>query len=103
MDVKESDKFWTKTWVDAIAEQCKKRGTQIINKAQNMSEITTNATIMDFVCMCVRGKKNKREITEMINHVQIYKQVYLPFEIVRICSRKKTNCVNDNDEISPIR
>ena len=39
----------------------------------------------------------------MINHVRIYKQVYLPFEIVIMCSGKKTNCMSDNDEISPMR
>ena len=65
--------------------------------------MTINATIIDYVCIYVREKNNKREITEMLSHVRLHKQLLLPFEIVSMCGEMKTNCMKDNEEISPMR
>lgn len=103
MDIRQSEKYWTRTWIDEASDQCNKRTIQIQNRDVHANETTTNATIMDYACTYVREKRNSKEITEMINHVRMHKQLYFPFEIVSMCGSQKTNCVENDDEISPMR
>ena len=79
------------------------RKIEIIEKNQHTKEITENATVMDYFCVCVRDKSNKNEFMRMINHVRTCKQIYLPFELVSICGMNETGSLTNDDEESPVK
>ena len=101
MDLPQNEKHWVQTWVDNVAEQTNKRKMRLPQIVQN-GKVQWSKTIVDFIVEYVREKTYAEKACKKINHVRMYKQVWLPFELVGVNGRGRTGCFVLDDEKSPI-
>jgi len=72
-----------------------KRNIRLIN-IEKMSYIETrNNTIMDYTVKYIKEKQLNKRIISRINHVRLFKQMYLPCELVGLTSQKATKAKED--------
>lgn len=49
------------------------------------------------------SKSNKIKIIEMINYMHLWKELYLPYELVGINGRYRTSYLYKDDKVSPLK
>ena len=65
--------------------------------------ITKNKTTMDFAVTCAEKVVHDPEMLKLINHVRLFKKVYLPFELVGGSGRDQTDAFVNEMQKSQIR
>ena len=62
----------------------------IENERTEKKPITVNKIVMEYAVQYVDKKRCAKDIIRLINHVRLYKKVYLPFELFGIDGRHST-------------
>ena len=78
------------TWSDEIQQMLCSRELKIVNRTNERKWMSKNKTIMDYAIKYVNEKELDYGIVEAINHVRIFKQMILPYELVGFCGNKET-------------
>ena len=66
-----------------------------MNGEELQNTIMSNKTIIDLALEYTQSKKDKNNILNAINHVRLYKQVYLPFELLGMNRTTQTKCYDN--------
>jgi len=83
-------KFNKLTWNDEIGEMLRSRKMKITDHQNMIAKVTTNKSIMEYAIKYVSQTNKSHNIISIINHVRIYKQMLLPFELVGMTGNKQT-------------
>ena len=84
----QQNKQETTLWIQHVAHEMQTRKIEIINN--DTLEITSNSTIIDFAQQFKTQKYLQNKLINMINHVRLFKQTILPFELVALQGNKQT-------------
>ena len=80
-------------WIQNVAHQMKIRNIEIINN--DTLVMTSNKTIMELAYQYKDQNKISNNIMKKINHVRLWKQILLPFELFGIKGNKETENYKD--------
>ena len=76
-------------WSDDVGEMLESREISLINK-EDVKSISSNKTIMDYAKEYVEEEKLSTKIIPSINHIRIYKKMYLPCKLIEMNRRCET-------------
>ena len=82
--------YWTPSWVDEIKKIMETRDMTLQNYNNRSFVITKNKTIMEFAVVHADKVMNNQKLLKLINHVRLFKEVFLPFELVGGSGRDET-------------
>ena len=60
------------------------RGLKLINTEKRKGTWTQNTMLMDKAQKYVQGMENKNKIINAINHIRLYKKIYLVYEFLEL-------------------
>ena len=86
-----------------IGSELQKRSIDLVNLHNIKMIKTANKTIMDYIQIYVENRKLSINIIPPINHIRMYKKMYLPCELIGLCGNKKTREFREGLETSSIR
>ena len=79
------------------------RNLKFTNNDFDKCEITQNQMIMSLAAKYVCKEQLKEEILAPINHMRLWKKVYLPCELVGVDGKSKMKAFEEMNECSSIR
>jgi len=77
-------------WNEYINKTAQKRNVCIINQTEYKNIITRNEIVIDLAQKYVRSNNLNKTIIQKINIVQLWKQIYLPIELIGSKGNSKT-------------
>ena len=99
MNKKEKEKsHWSESWIDEIKGILSKENIVVCKPKSKEKKITSNRTMMEHTREYVKENQMKDQVLELLNHVRLHKQVFLPCELVGR-SRKECSEVNKVENI----
>ena len=78
----ENESYWTESWLDEIKEIMRQRKIVLYSDLSEEFKVTKNKLIMEYACEYVANERKPADILKLINHVRLYKRVYLPCELL---------------------
>ena len=99
----ENESFWTESWVDEIKEIMKQRKIILCSEMKNEFRVTRNKSIMAYAREYVENVNTTKDTMKLINHVRLYKKVYLPCELLGQRGREQTIAYRENKAQSQIK
>jgi len=103
MEILREYKIEQTTWCDEIAQMTNERNLEVLNRdCQSMLE-TSNKSIMEYVMVYIQEMNNSTKVVPPINHIRLYKRIYLLCELVRMSGRIKTYEFIKDEEKSFLR
>ena len=103
---KKNTQFQKKGWIDEVANELQSRGIQIINSLHSNPIKTENRIIIDYTIIYCKQRadiKNKINTLRNINYTQMFKKMFLPFELVGMDGRTFTNAFSNTCKCSAIK
>ena len=94
---------WTESWIDEIKNIMRKRNIHLHSEKLNEFKITKNKTLMIYAREYVREETKDIEIIKLLNHVRLYKGIFLPCELVGQNGKEQTSAYRNNLEIGQIK
>jgi len=90
-------------WSDKVQHKLEKWQIMLINRLNEKDRITRNKTIMDYAVEYAKRENAADREREAINHVRIYKNMILPFEVVGFRGGQETKEYKNVFEKSSVR
>jgi hypothetical protein len=81
------------------------RNIEIITLHNTPKRIINNKIIIDIAILFInQWDVNKKEVLRSINHIRVFKKLYLPFKLIRMNGKKITIChIEVNIKVISIR
>jgi len=95
--------YWTESWIDEVCSDMKKRNIRLISKTMSEFRITSNKTIMQYAREYTSKSSNETIVLKLINHVRLYKRVFLPFELIGNSGKEQTEAYRIQEKQSQIK
>ena len=75
----------------------------VFSRQNREMAITKNKSIMEYALTYADKVMNDKSVLEHINHVRLYKKVFLPFELVGSSGRDETQAFQEDESMSQVK
>ena len=98
-----NESYWTESWLDEIKEIIRQRKIALYSDLSEEFKVTKNKSIMEYAYEYVVNEKKSTDTLKLINHVRLYKRVYLPCELLGQRGKEQTLAYRVNKAQSQIK
>ena len=99
----QQESFWSESWIDEVKEIMSHRSIKLHDLKLKEFRITLNKTIIEYAREYVYSQVKNIEMLKLINHVRMFKQVFLPCKLVGKSRREYTEASIHDLKLSQLK